>query len=531
MRPLHNRVLAVALVGSLAAQLLVACSWLVPFRTWDENPVVVVDLFGLPSVTDLDGGVTRTLSAITSLSAWNGALADIGVLAVPGLVPPVPIPEGVPMISFQDPLGICRFPCIGATLATFFAQREDKSWRILDADIVTNRYQWKFTSQLEDPLAATCNLEFYVEALMVHEVGHLLGLGHSRFAEDTMLPNLGFCDNSFASTTFRDNACLASLYELRPEENEPPVARFTHSCAGLQCSFDGTGSSDDDGIASYHWTFPGGATAAGSSPSFFMPGYGSRDVTLTVTDTDGATHALTQRIGLQQPPVTPRVGSWYNPERSGNGVGVYVNGDGDYTAFWYTYTPWGTPIWYVSGTGPRFGASWAQTLFKATWNGSAASLTPVGSVRLQFSDNRTAWFSWTLDDQSGGERFEHLFGGSGRTGAWYAPGESGWGLMVDESAGTLVATVTFYVGSQPRWVQGQAPASSNVYVPMTWFTGTGLCPSCTGSGPPGTQPAGSIRVEIANGSATAGSLSTDIDAPTGQQWDRFDLPIALLTQP
>ncbi len=64
----------------------------------------------------------------------------------------------------------------------------------------------------------------------------------------------------------------------------PPVAVFTFSCSGLSCSFDGTASSDDNGISSYAWNFGDGGTATGATASHTYAAGGTYTVTLTVTD-------------------------------------------------------------------------------------------------------------------------------------------------------------------------------------------------------------------------------------------------------
>ncbi|MEO6528087.1 MAG: S8 family serine peptidase [Gemmatimonadaceae bacterium] len=80
----------------------------------------------------------------------------------------------------------------------------------------------------------------------------------------------------------------------------PPVARFTWSCPSLTCSFDATTSSDDNGIVSYSWDlnkYPEG-TASGVTTSGVYPHNGTRNVTLTVTDTKGQTNSVTKQITI-----------------------------------------------------------------------------------------------------------------------------------------------------------------------------------------------------------------------------------------
>jgi PKD repeat protein len=79
-----------------------------------------------------------------------------------------------------------------------------------------------------------------------------------------------------------------------------PVARFTWSCPTLTCNFDATSSSDDNGIVSYGWDLnksPDG-TASGATVTAVYPHNGTRNVTLTVTDSKGQTNSVTQTITI-----------------------------------------------------------------------------------------------------------------------------------------------------------------------------------------------------------------------------------------
>lgn len=85
--------------------------------------------------------------------------------------------------------------------------------------------------------------------------------------------------------------------------NNPPTASFTFSCNDLSCSFNGSGSSDSDGtIASYSWNFGDGTTASGVSTSHTYSAGGTFNVTLTVTDNDGATDGDTRAVTVTAPP-------------------------------------------------------------------------------------------------------------------------------------------------------------------------------------------------------------------------------------
>ncbi|MGH7713484.1 MAG: PKD domain-containing protein, partial [Gemmatimonadaceae bacterium] len=87
-----------------------------------------------------------------------------------------------------------------------------------------------------------------------------------------------------------------------PSPNQNPVANFTYVCtlrpgADTACDFNGTSSSDPDGtVVSWLWSTPGRGNKTGAIIRWgFTPG-SAHDVTLTVTDNNGATNSKVLRV-------------------------------------------------------------------------------------------------------------------------------------------------------------------------------------------------------------------------------------------
>ena len=195
--------LLLLLAGTAGAYVLLS-----PPRTWDSAPNYIVDNRGADSITDSDGGVSRTVSAIKSNQAWNGAGSGTVVNATSGSVAGWQLGDGVPMLNFDDPEHACNGSCLAATFTGFYQQRNDGTYEIFDADIVTNtRYEWTSAGEGDG-----CSGEFYIEGVMVHEVGHGLGLGHSNVSGATMYPSVSSCNNGPASIAQDDEDGLNALY-------------------------------------------------------------------------------------------------------------------------------------------------------------------------------------------------------------------------------------------------------------------------------------------------------------------------------
>ena len=86
--------------------------------------------------------------------------------------------------------------------------------------------------------------------------------------------------------------------------NIAPTASFTATATYRTVVVDGAGSADPDGtIASYAWDFGDHSPAAtGAVASHTYDAAGTYQVTLTVTDDQGATHAVTQAVTVTDPP-------------------------------------------------------------------------------------------------------------------------------------------------------------------------------------------------------------------------------------
>ena len=201
-------------LSAIAATTLVATAasayvLLSPRRVWDNPPTVIVDSRGCPTVVGVSGnGRTQVRNAIVSSAAWNGAGAGTVVNASIGTVSgsAFRLGDGIPMLNFQDPVGACTGNCLAATFTGYYTVRAGDD-RINDADIVTNP-----NVNFAVPGDTCSGSEFRLEGVMVHEVGHLLGLGHTSVSGATMYPSVSACNNAPASTEADDEAGIRDLY-------------------------------------------------------------------------------------------------------------------------------------------------------------------------------------------------------------------------------------------------------------------------------------------------------------------------------
>ena|GEM_PF-2397328 len=116
--------------------------------------------------------------------------------------------------------------------------------------------------------------------------------------------------NYNVSLTVRDangqsNTKTQTITIAAPGVNTPPTASFTFTCNGTACSFISTSTDAAPGtITTYAWNFGDAGTSDVASPQhvYVITAPQSFDVTLTVTDNEGATATTTQTVSVAPPP-------------------------------------------------------------------------------------------------------------------------------------------------------------------------------------------------------------------------------------
>jgi len=208
-----------------------------PVRHWLSTPVrICVQGPGHVSVTsaDLDQGVTATLQALNGThllagTGWN--VTPVGAVTEAVMVSPEAVSAGVcsaswklgdgkPTIAFDEKIkGTCSGSCLAATFIGYYHCNDplhpDGHCAIDDADVETRRNK---SDRLGGPYyslyesGCTRGGEWNLEAIMVHEVGHVLGLGHSADPSATMYPSVSSCNASPATIASDDILGLGALY-------------------------------------------------------------------------------------------------------------------------------------------------------------------------------------------------------------------------------------------------------------------------------------------------------------------------------
>jgi hypothetical protein len=173
--------LAIATVLVVAsAHPAMAYTLLSPRRVWKTVPVTVnVYSAGNATINDGSGGVAAVAGAIKAWGVVNSATTNSAPKR--GTAPPT--------ITLVDNGHVCTGSCLAATLTGYYHQ-EGSNYYIDDADVYTNQ-RYSYTSSKETD---GCSGEYDIDGIMVHEVGHVIGLGHSTVAGATMYPSVSACN-------------------------------------------------------------------------------------------------------------------------------------------------------------------------------------------------------------------------------------------------------------------------------------------------------------------------------------------------
>ncbi len=129
--------------------------------------------------------------------------------------------DGDNVLSFRDCGNACTGNCIAATLVSRdlgvdYGQGPSAHLRIYDADIVFGR-QWAWIT-LPTAQQQGCSGRMIVQSIATHEIGHLVGLGHSPIFGATMYASTTYCDQNPASLHADDIAGTVALYDQTLQE-------------------------------------------------------------------------------------------------------------------------------------------------------------------------------------------------------------------------------------------------------------------------------------------------------------------------
>ncbi len=190
-------VTATLLAGAIAEPVF-GYTLLSPRRRWKSTPVAVaVENTGNPTINDGSGGVAAVAGAIKAWGIINASTTSAD--AVRGKVPAT--------IMLHTNGNLCNGTCLAATLTGYYHQ-EGNAYYIDDADVYTNQ-KYSFTSSKETD---GCSGEFDIDGVMVHEVGHVIGIAHSNVAGATMYPSVSACNIANRSLESDDIAAKNDLY-------------------------------------------------------------------------------------------------------------------------------------------------------------------------------------------------------------------------------------------------------------------------------------------------------------------------------
>ena len=168
-----------------------------PRRRWSSTPISVRTYsVGNSTISDGSGGVNAVVSAIRAWGIINSSTTSSP--AVRGSAPAT--------IMLNTNGGICTGGCLAATLTGYYVSQTGDD-RIYDADVYTNTAQPLYSSG-----ESGCSGEYDINGIMVHEVGHVIGIGHSNVSGATMYPSISACNTGARTLASDDFAARDDLY-------------------------------------------------------------------------------------------------------------------------------------------------------------------------------------------------------------------------------------------------------------------------------------------------------------------------------
>lgn len=219
-------------------------------------------------------------------------------------------------------------------------------------------------------------------------------------AVGTALINNSTPNKVTGAQTGSPNRLLYSRFGGTTPVDNPPTANFTFTCTGLSCSFNGSGSTDDNGISSYAWTFGDGSTGSGATASKTYAAAGTYSVVLTVRDTANQAGTRTQSVTVTAGSGAPCTNCTLYSGTLASGAQVFQpNGS------WYYSSVSGTHAGYLRGPAGADFDLYLQKWNGASWANVASGTTTSANENVTYSGT-AGYYRWRVFAYSGSGAYQ-----------------------------------------------------------------------------------------------------------------------------
>ena len=202
------------------------------------------------------------------------------------------------------------------------------------------------------------------------------------------------------TVTDDQGATAVASHPVTVAANVPPVAAFASTVLGMTASFDGSSSSDIDGnVAGYAWSFGDTTTGTGATTQHTYASNGTYTVTLTVTDDQGATNAISHSVVINTnspAPVAAFTPTCTNLSCSFNGSGSSDAG-GTITSYSWAFGDGGSGTGVSASHAFAAAGDYAVTLTVTDNHGTVGSTTATVSPRPAANPVNTPYVTDTFN--------------------------------------------------------------------------------------------------------------------------------------
>jgi serine protease len=219
-------------------------------------------------------------------------------------------------------------------------------------------------------------------------------------AVGTALINNSTPNKVTGAQTGSPNRLLYSRFGGGAPVDNPPTANFTFSCNGLVCSFNGSGSTDDNGISSYSWTFGDGTTGTGATPSKTYAAAGTFSVVLTVRDTANQTGTRTQSVTVTSSGGAPCTNCTLYSGTLSSGASAYQPNN----SYYYSSVS-GTHAGYLRGPAGADFDLYLQKWNGSTWANVASGTTTSTNENVTYSGT-AGYYRWRVFAYTGSGAYQ-----------------------------------------------------------------------------------------------------------------------------